>query len=120
MSEICTGAVIIERGRILHAGSIDDLTSRDAHENKQSIKIRALDMDAAALTKILIELPLVETAVPFGESKGEVRVVTERDEKAAASLLKMLVDRGVPVVEFAPKRADLEDVFMAITEGKVQ
>ena len=120
LSEICTGAVIIERGRILHAGSIDDLTSQNARENKQSIKIRALGMDAAALTKLLIEMPLVETAVPFGENKGEVHVVTQRDEQKAASLLKMLVERGVPIVEFSPKRADLEDVFMAITEGKVQ
>lgn len=121
LSEICTGAVIIEQGRILHAGSMKQLLDANLREPKQAVDVRALNMDANALARLLVEMPLVESALPLGEDGGgEVRILMDRDEAAAASLLKMLVERGVPVVEFAPRRADLEDVFMAITEGKVQ
>ena len=120
LSEICTGAVIIERGRILHAGRIDDLLNHESQEKKLLIDVRAVGMDAAELTKVLIEMPVVESAVPVEDMGAVVRVVTDRDEEAAASLLKILIERNVPIVEFAPKRADLEDLFMSMTEGKVQ
>ena len=120
LSEICTGAVIIERGRILHAGSTESLLEGELREAKQSIHIRALNMNASALTKVLVEMPLVEQAVPFGEDDQRVTILIERDDDKSASLLKMLITRGLPIVEFAPQKADLEDVFMAVTEGKVQ
>jgi hypothetical protein len=37
-----------------------------------------------------------------------------------AALLRQLVDSGFPVVEFASRTKSLEDVFMHVTEGRVQ
>jgi ABC-2 type transport system ATP-binding protein len=37
-----------------------------------------------------------------------------------AALLRQIVDTGFQVVEFASKTKSLEDVFMHVTEGRVQ
>jgi len=37
-----------------------------------------------------------------------------------AALLRQVVDAGFLVVEFASKTKSLEDVFMHVTEGRVQ
>jgi hypothetical protein len=36
----------------------------------------------------------------------------EADERAAAELLKSLVERGIPVVSFGAVRTSLEDVYL--------
>jgi ABC-2 type transport system ATP-binding protein len=37
-----------------------------------------------------------------------------------AAVLKRLIDRGLPVCAFAPRGRNLEDLFLHVTEGKVQ
>ena len=37
-----------------------------------------------------------------------------------AALLRQIVDAGFAVVEFASKSKSLEDVFLHVTEGRVQ
>jgi hypothetical protein len=42
------------------------------------------------------------------------------DDASRARLLKHLIDEGVEIVEFSGKTENLEDAFMAITEGIMQ
>ena len=120
LSEICTGAVIVEQGKVLRAGNVDQLMHSHEQSQNQEIAIRSMNFNAESLAKVLIEMPSVEAIVSSDNERNEVRVAVERGEPAAVRLLKMLIDRGMPIAHFAPIRADLEDVFMAITEGKVQ
>ena len=114
LAEICDGAVIIERGRILRAGTLEQILAEDSPH--RSIVIRLLD-GAAGMLKRLLELPLVEGARLDGNS---VEVQFAGDEAACCGLLADLVREGFPVVEFRPQRADLEEIFMNVTRGEVQ
>jgi hypothetical protein len=42
------------------------------------------------------------------------------DERALSELLANLAASGLGLIEFAPKAVDLEDVFLSLTEGKLQ
>jgi ABC-2 type transport system ATP-binding protein len=42
------------------------------------------------------------------------------DREAEAQLLRAIVEAGFPVVEFGAKHKSLEDVFLHVTEGRVQ
>jgi ABC-2 type transport system ATP-binding protein len=40
--------------------------------------------------------------------------------ESEAALLRAIVEAGFPVVEFGAKHKSLEDVFLHVTEGRVQ
>src|SRR5439155_7950666 len=54
LAEICNGAVIIERGRILRAGTLDEILQPEGQ--LRTVAIRDLD-GAEALCKHLLETP---------------------------------------------------------------
>jgi hypothetical protein len=69
------------------------------------------------LHKKLLELPGVER---IRRERDGVAFDFEGDLDDTAALLADLVRAGLRPVEFAPQVTDLEDVFLSLTEGKVQ
>jgi ABC-2 type transport system ATP-binding protein len=114
LAEICTGTVIIERGTILRAGTLEQILREDVPH--RTVVIRPLGR-LEELHKHLLLLPEVE----------EVRRVdhwVEADvagtEEGCCDLLGGLVGAGFRIVEFRERRAGLEEVFMNVTRGEVQ
>jgi ABC-2 type transport system ATP-binding protein len=114
LAEICTGAVIIERGRILRAGTMDQILARDA--GRRTVLIRPLGR-TAELHRQLLEMPNIEGARLVDHSvEAEVNGL----EEDCCTLLETLIQRGYRIVEFRQRRVDLEQVFMNVTRGEVQ
>ena len=114
LSEICDAVVIIEQGRIVAAGDVEDIQRGIQH--RQTLQLRLLDYHAEA-ERFLLEQPLVmrvSVAAPW------LKVEAEMDEAQQADLLARLVAAGFRVVEFRPAGKDLEDMFMTLTKGKLQ
>jgi ABC-2 type transport system ATP-binding protein len=118
LGEICDSAAIIEAGRILAAGTVDELQSapRRLRSGRVALIIRVLG-DAAPVERWLVQQPFVVGAEGSGSA---VAVDFEGDEAARSDLLRGLVAEGFPVIEFGGKVESLEDAFMAITKGIVQ
>jgi ABC-2 type transport system ATP-binding protein len=114
LAEICTGAVIIERGKILRAGSLREILTSDAPH--RTVLIRALD-EAETLYKDLLLLPNVEAARLIDHS---VEVDLSGAEEGCCELLAHLVRGGHRIVEFRQQNAGLEQLFMNVTQGDVQ
>jgi ABC-2 type transport system ATP-binding protein len=114
LAEICTGALIIERGKMLRAGTLEEILAQDQAHKK--LLVRPLK-DATALCTRLLELPHVENAEV---REGAVEVDFTGDDAQSCELLAALVKEGFAVTEFRPLRADLEDIFMNVTKGEVQ
>jgi ABC-2 type transport system ATP-binding protein len=114
LAEICNGAVIIERGRLLRAGTLAEILAQDSPH--RTITIRVLDR-SEELQQRLLELPNIDDA---RRTDGTVEVDFLGDEQGACELLRMLVQQDFPIVEFRAKQADLEDIFMNVTRGEVQ
>jgi ABC-2 type transport system ATP-binding protein len=115
LSEICTGAVIIERGRILRAGKLDEIM-RTTEDERRTLIVRTRG-NVHDLQRTLLELPGVgETRV----DEDEVVLEFAGSEDEACDLLGELVRRGQRVSEFRQQRANLEQIFMDVTTGGVQ
>ncbi len=114
LAEICTGAVIIERGKILRAGTLEQILEEDVPH--RTVVVRPLDR-LEELHKHLLLLPNVEAVRPVDHSL-EVDFAGSEDE--CCDLLGDLVRKGYRIVEFASRRADLEQIFMNVTRGDVQ
>jgi ABC-2 type transport system ATP-binding protein len=121
LGEICNSAAIIEAGRILASGTIDEI--RDLQRQKtrgrstsSTLLCRVLSR-GEQLERWLHEQPLV------AEVKRADQILTfdfEGSADAQCQLLKRMVLEEYEVVEYQSKAESLEDAFMAITEGITQ
>jgi ABC-2 type transport system ATP-binding protein len=115
LTEICNGVVIIERGKILETGTIDEVLRKS--RPRHTIAVRLLDGQHAGLVKALLETPFVENA---REVFQEVQFELAGDEALACDILGRLMAQQFKIVEFRQTKANLEDIFMTVTKGGVQ
>lgn len=118
LAEICSSTLIIEQGRILQSGTLQDIIHRShnsADRRLQTIQVRALEPEDKLL-EYVGNLPNVDEARLIG---NWVEVELEADDKICSELLRTIMN-DFNVIEFHAKQAGLEEVFMNVTEGIVQ
>lgn len=115
LGEICNGVVIIEHGKILRAGTLDQVLAAD--DAVKTIHIRLLERYREA-AQSLGGMDGVQRASLLVDNTVEVEL--KGNEAACSALLTGLVTAGYRVVEFRLHRAGLEDLFMNVTRGEVQ
>jgi ABC-2 type transport system ATP-binding protein len=114
LAEICNGAVIIEQGKILRAGSMQEIIAGASPH--RTIVIRAAG-GADLLHKELLQVPAVQEARVVGE---EVEIRVDGDDDTHSTILTHLIGKGFRIIDFRQRQMDLEDVFMTVTKGEVQ
>jgi ABC-2 type transport system ATP-binding protein len=114
LAEICNGAVIIEQGKILRAGSMQQIISKESP--MRTIVVRAAG-GTEPLYKELVQIPSVREARIVGE---EVEIQVEGGDEINSAILTHLIGKGFQIVDFRQRQMDLEDVFMTVTKGEVQ
>ena len=112
LAEICDSAVIIEKGRLLKAGTIGQMK---AERPNLSVLIRAL-CDYKQLYNSVIQIPKVANAKVFNNG---IEVDINGTEDDCANMLSSLVNQGYRIIEIRHIRAGLEDIFMSITKGEL-
>ena len=113
LSEIVDGAVIIESGKILRAGTMDEIVESDADRRVMLIRPRE---KPEALCRDLLLHPNVSACRLLGE---EVEAEVEGTADDCCELLVTIIGNGYRILEFRQRRAHLEDVFMRVTKGEV-
>jgi len=115
LAEICHVVGIIERGRLLAVGSVEEIR-RQARQPQNAIQVRLLGT-AAALGDWLTRQPHVSQLQVNGDS---ARFLHAGPPDAEADLLRAMIEAGFRVVAFGSQQQTLEDVFMQVTKGLVQ
>ncbi len=118
LAEIADGAVIIEKGSLLRAGTIEQISrhGRAETERYQHVAVRTRD-DLDGLHRAMLEMPHVREVKLAGQYV-EAEVAGAEDE--ACDLLAELLRRNFRILEFKQVRTDLERLFMNVTKGDVQ
>jgi ABC-2 type transport system ATP-binding protein len=114
---MCHGAVIIEKGRLLRAGTIDKLKQRDDGRSFTTMLLRSCGSDSQTLRKLL-EQPFIEEAREA--APGEFVIDIDGGDNECAELLANLIRNGIRVVEFKRQATGLEELFMNVTKGELQ
>ena len=123
LQDICNGAVIIEKGRVLTSGFIDEMskqiaeqTALETPEKKTTIIIECARCEELKLK--LLEHPAVSGVQEYADGKLHFELADE--EKNLTPLMAQLFNAGFPITGFSREKMSLEELFMRVTDGKVQ
>jgi ABC-2 type transport system ATP-binding protein len=118
LTEICNGVVIIERGRLLETGTIDEVLKKSTPRRTMIIRLLpGSQAQSPQLIRELLQTPFVENA---RETVGEIQFELTGDESATCDILEQLIAKKFKIIEFRQTKANLEDIFMKVTKGGVQ
>jgi ABC-2 type transport system ATP-binding protein len=124
LAEICDIVTVIEKGRILATGTVKDILEGVRRRRILSVRLAGPQLAGTNLSgtnggveRFLLEQPGV---LNVHEAGGRVRFEFGGDDHDQVSLVGRLIAAGFPVLEFSAHSAGLEDLFIEITEGRVQ
>ncbi|HEX8550825.1 MAG TPA: ABC transporter ATP-binding protein [Abditibacteriaceae bacterium] len=117
LADFCNVVGIMERGKLIVAGSVNDIVQKLEGGVVLDARI-AGDLANGERAQQLLQGYANVKGVRAAGNHLEIEFTGSSDEFPA--LLSHLITGGVPVASFAPRAADLEDVFMKVTAGAVQ
>ncbi|MCA9100796.1 MAG: ABC transporter ATP-binding protein [Pirellulales bacterium] len=114
LAEMCDTVGIIEQGQLLAVGSVSDIQARS--QLRAEVHVEVLE-GADGLANWLAQRNDVDKVRLNG-----ARVVFEHDgdRDSEARLLQEMVTAGFRVVAFGSRALSLEDVFLHVTQGRIQ
>jgi ABC-2 type transport system ATP-binding protein len=114
LSEMCDLVTVIEQGKILATGTVQEILESVRPRRVLSVRLAG---PSDRIEQFLLEQPGV---LDVHEAGGRFQFEFEGDDEEQAALVTRLVTEGFAVLEFSAHSADLEDLFIEITEGRVQ
>ena len=113
LEEICDRVGIIEHGRLVFGGTLDEIRPRLGIHSKVRVQVLG---DEQKAVELLAALPQVEQV----EVVGDALSVTFREgESTDGVIARTLVNGGVDVVSLQPEQLKLDDAFLKLTKGIV-
>ena len=114
LSEICDAVAVIEKGKILATGTVEEIMTGLREHRVISVRLSG---DRNGAMRFLLEQPSVAKVM---DANDRLQVEFTGDDTSQVALLAALISAGFPILEFNTEGAGLEDLFMKITAGKVQ
>jgi ABC-2 type transport system ATP-binding protein len=116
VADICTHIGIIEDGRLVAAGNIDEMQRRlRVH---RTVRVRLLG-DPAEAQETLFVISGVTNLRLSPEFPDELVFDFSGGDAELSVVLATLVRNDLDVISFSEEKGDLEDVFLQVTQGIV-
>ncbi len=113
VTQICDGVVIINQGRLMASGSLEDLAASFAKNDGVLIRLRRTGPEEAALFR---SIPGVEKAAVEGD---EIRVEWMRGRDLRDDVARLVLDKSLGLKEMRSV-AGIEDLYMKIVAGGLE
>ena len=113
VTQVCDGVVIINEGRLMASGSLEDLAASFERKDGVILKLRRAGAEEAALFK---GIPGVDRVSADG---NELRVEWGRGRDLHDDVARLALDRGLGLREMRSV-ASIEDLYMKIVSGGLE
>ena len=114
LEELCTSVAIVDRGRVLAAGTISDISAR--LRVGEVLRVRVLgDDDEIEAARAWFE-SRGDVASAARDSGGQIEIGFHGDELASAALLAAAVRAKIRVASYSPAATDLQELFLQVTD----
>jgi len=115
LAEMCSDVAIIQGGRLVIAGDVEQVSRR--LDGGRQLEIRVLER-LAETKELLKTMPEITDVLDANGDEELIHAGFNGDNRALHRILATLMAQDIPVVSFAPRTGGgrLEEVFMSITE----
>jgi len=113
LEEICDHIGIIERGKLVFSGTMEEIRRRMGIQSKVKVKV-ACESDRAF--EILSTLPQIQEVKTIGDF---ISVTFQEGVSANGIIARTLVHADIDVVSLEPEQLKLDDAFLHLTKGIV-
>jgi ABC-2 type transport system ATP-binding protein len=114
LEELCTSVAIVDRGRVLAAGTIADIGQK--LRVGQVLRVRILGDDEAVEAARAWFEARDDVASAMLDAQGEIEIGFRGDEAGAARLLADAVHAGLAIASYSPAATDLQELFLQVTD----
>jgi ABC-2 type transport system ATP-binding protein len=109
----CSRVVIINRGRLVADGEVDDLVNESNAGTRVTVEIEAPHAEAR---EAIEAIPRVTSAEPSdGAAAGRSRFAVHAEDDPRRAIFELAAARGWPMWELHLERVSLEDLFRQLT-----
>ena len=113
LEEICDHVGIIEHGRLVFSGTLEEILTRLGIQSK--VRIKVADKQDKAV-EMLSALPQVQQV----QALGDYIAVTFQDGKDGDGVIaRTLVNADLDIISIQPEKLKLDDAFLQLTKGIV-
>ena len=114
LAEMCDRIGIIEQGRLLATGTVDEICGVNTTTRNVAVELLSASDEAMRLLR-------ANPAVTDLRQAGlDLSFSLTGDRNDQAELLKSLMNAGISILQFRSTDQSLEDVFLRVTQGRVQ
>jgi ABC-2 type transport system ATP-binding protein len=113
LEEICDHVGIIEHGKLVFSGTMEEIRPRLGIESK--VRVRVADHQDKAI-ELLSALPQVRQVQALG---NEIAVTFHEGKHANGIVARTLVHADLDIISIQPERLKLDDAFLQLTKGIV-
>jgi ABC-2 type transport system ATP-binding protein len=117
VTQVCDGAVIINEGRLMASGSLEELTATLQARDKKGgvvLKVRRSAAEAAGLFR---QIPGVESAMAEAD---EIRLEWGRERDLRDEVAGLAVEKKLGLLEMRPSALSIEELYMKIVSGGLE
>jgi len=116
LRELCNKVGIIERGKLLFSGSVDEILAKVRSNDVALVQVREAPEQAAAA---LLEHDLITRAEVLADREGWIEVELAKGADDVSFVTRLLIERSFSVLSIREQEIDLEEAFMQVTKGQV-
>ncbi len=113
LEEICDRVGIIEHGRMVFSGSMEEIISRLGIQNKVRVKVLNNRQKAVELLSALPQVRQVQTLDDY------IAVTFHEGQTGDGIIARTLVNGGIDIISIQPEKLKLDDAFLQLTKGIV-
>jgi ABC-2 type transport system ATP-binding protein len=112
VTQTCDGAVIINEGRLMASGSLDELTASFKDRDGIILKLRRANAEVVSLLKKVPGVDRVE------REANEYRVEWPKGRQDLRDdITRLVVAKGLGLLEMRPAALNIEDLYLKIVSG---
>jgi len=118
LAELCTSVGIIEQGKLLFSGKVDDILAKAKVGQVIHIEVTEREKDAATLLRSVDGIRCVDIVTENGQARIDV-TIDAASTLDVSELPNRLIAQGFRITSMQAEKVNLETAFMRLTKGLV-
>jgi ABC-2 type transport system ATP-binding protein len=114
VTQTCDGVIIINEGRIMASGSLEELTASFKEKEGVIIRLRKGDKEVSSLLK---NIPGVDNV---SRKEDEFTIEWSKEKDLRDDITKCVVDNELGLVEMRPLAMSIEELYLKVISGGVE